>query len=328
MGASDTVDQRLASFLSVDDDAIAEQQLGDLLEQQTAPLVRRIVSRRLGSVPGDTEDVCAQVMLQLMVRLRRERADPGLVSIEAFSSYVATAAHHACDHYVRAKYPLRWRLRNRIRHVLEHDRRFAIWKAAEVWTCGLDGWRGRVSMHDLPSVAGLASVPADAISELLLRLFPDSGGPLELTVVVEAAAVAWGIPLFHRDEGTRLEAVADREPRVDHVLDQRARLGAVWTQLRDLPVRQRHAILLNLRDDAITLFLTSGVVTLRGMAELLELTVNEFAALWNDLPLSDNVIAARLGCTRQQVINLRMAGRKRLANRLSSQANIGGGRTL
>ena len=39
--------------------------------------------------------------------------------------------------------------------------------------------------------------------------------------------------------------------------------------------------------------------------------------LWNELPLPDNAVAARLGCTRQQVINLRMAARKRLAHRLA-----------
>jgi hypothetical protein len=42
------------------------------------------------------------------------------------------------------------------------------------------------------------------------------------------------------------------------------------------------------------------------------------AALWGRLPLDDHAIAARLECTRQQVINLRMAGRKRLATRLRS----------
>jgi hypothetical protein len=46
------------------------------------------------------------------------------------------------------------------------------------------------------------------------------------------------------------------------------------------------------------------------------LPVEDFAVLWNELPLPDNAVAARLGCTRQQVINLRMAARKRLAHRL------------
>src|SRR5260221_4472362 len=224
MDASETADQQLASFLTTEDDASAQRQLGALLDQHAAPLVRLIVSRRLGTVPNDVEDVCAQVILQLIVRLQRERTDSSVLSIEAFSSYVATAAHHGCDHYVRAKYPLRWRLRNRIRHVLEHDHRFGIWKAGGLWTCGLEAWRDRAPSHDFPG-ASLSMVPTDHISELLLRLFRSSGEPLELTAVVHAAAVAWGIPLFQHDEGVRLDAVADREPRVDHVLEQPVRLG-------------------------------------------------------------------------------------------------------
>jgi hypothetical protein len=39
------------------------------------------------------------------------------------------------------------------------------------------------------------------------------------------------------------------------------------------------------------------------------------SALWDQLPLDDLSIAARLGVTRQQVINLRKAARARLARR-------------
>ena len=325
MAASDAADEQLASYLATTDDDAAERRLGDLIQQHAMPLVRRTVSHRLGGVPGDVEDVCSQVLLQLVVRLRNERMAGGSAgTIDAFSRYVATAAHHGCDHFVRAKYPLRWLLRNRIRRVLEHDVRFATWKYADTWICGVREWRDRPSSPPRVQAPELSDVPSDDIPGLLTRLF-ESSGPLELTTVVDLAAAVWGVPLMQRDDGAELELVADREPRVDQVLDQRARLDAVWTQIRELPLRQRHAVLLNLRDDAITLFMTSGVVTLRGIADVLELAVEEFAALWNDLPLPDNAIAARLGCTRQQVINLRLAARKRLANRVLAQANIGGG---
>jgi hypothetical protein len=56
--------------------------------------------------------------------------------------------------------------------------------------------------------------------------------------------------------------------------------------------------------------------------------VDALAALWNDLPLPDNALALRLGSPRQQVINLRMSARKRLANRLRSTANIAGTKAL
>lgn len=328
MHASQTRDDRLAAYLAASTGAEAEQALGEVLERHAAPLVRRIVSRRLSNTPSDIDDVCAKVILQLMVRLRRERTEGAADAIGAFDSYVAVAAQHGCDHHIRAQYPLRWQLRNRIRYVLEHDARFSLWKIGATWVCGSRGWRGRAVTPDALPDSPLRGVAADDVAGLLEQLFPPGGHPLELAVVVERAADAWGIPLRQYDDGAHLDVLAHDEPRIDQRLDQRARLTVVWDELRTLPGRQRHAVLLNLRDDAITLFLTSGVTTMQGIADVLELTLDGFAAIWNDLPLPDNTIAARLACTRQQVINLRMAARRRLANRLAPKSNMRDGRTL
>jgi DNA-directed RNA polymerase specialized sigma24 family protein len=311
------MNEALESFLAASDGAAAEERLGDLLARHAAPIVRRVVGRRLGSSLGDIEDVCSQVMLQLMLRLRQERAGANLADIDAFASYVATAAHHGCDHVIRARYPLRWRLRNRIRYVLEHDAQFAIWKAADgSWMCGLAEWRLQPATGAPRPSESLTAIPKQHVRELLSHLFQPGGSPLELSAVVDEAASAWGVPLHQYDDAANIEGVPDLEPRADVMLEQRARLERVWTQIRELPLRQRHAVLLNLREDAITLFLTIGAASLREIAASLELPVEHFAALWNDLPLPDSVVAVRLGCTRQQVINLRMAARKRLAHRL------------
>ena len=312
------MDPVLEPFLSSPGEARAEQLLGDLLARDAAPLIRRVVSSRLGSACGDLEDVCSQLMLQLMVRLRQQRADSSLAGIDGFASYVAGAAHHACDHYVRAKYPLRWRLRNRIRYVLEHDARFGVWKAADgAWTCGRASWRSRPARDISGSIEQVAGIPKQDVRELLSRLFQVCEAPIALSDVVEVASSCWDVPLIPREDTRDIDAVPDRELRADAWLEQRAELERVWTQIHQLPVRQRHAVLLTLRDDAIGLFVTTGAVTMRGIAAALEVSAEEFAALWNDLPLPDNAVADRLGCTRQQVINLRMAARKRLANRLA-----------
>ena len=63
----------------------------------------------------------------------------------------------------------------------------------------------------------------------------------------------------------------------------------------------------------------TGLVTMRGIAEVLEIPAPELAALWRTLPLDDAAIAMRLGITRQQVINLRKSARARLGRRLHDQ---------
>jgi DNA-binding transcriptional regulator YhcF (GntR family) len=64
------------------------------------------------------------------------------------------------------------------------------------------------------------------------------------------------------------------------------------------------------------LFPATGIATVRQLADVLQINVESFAKVWNDLPLEDAKIAELLGLTRQQVINARKSGRERLARRL------------
>jgi hypothetical protein len=320
------MDQLLDAFVTASPDA-AEEQLGVLLSAHASPIVTRVIASRLGAGSGDADDVRAQVLLQLMLRLRHGRLEQTLGTIEAFSAYVAAAAHHGCDHFLRAKYPLRWQLRNRLRYALEHDRRFALWKSPHgTW---LGGSRGSEAQRPAaaPRTESLSTIDPQQVKEFLARLFEQSGGPLELTTIVDVAAEVWRVPLFPHDEVSSLEHLADRLPGADAAMVQRQRAERAWQEIQVLPVRQRQALLLNLKDDALNLFLVTGTASLRALAAALDMEVAALAGLWNDLPLADNEVARRLGCTRQQVINLRMAARKRLVNRLNGRANIAPVRT-
>ncbi|HET9710773.1 MAG TPA: hypothetical protein VFP64_02790, partial [Pyrinomonadaceae bacterium] len=97
-------------------------------------------------------------------------------------------------------------------------------------------------------------------------------------------------------------------------------LQRLWDELQQLPLNQRSALLLNLKDSSgfgcITLFPATGIATVRQLADVLQISVERFAEVWNDLPLEDAKIAELLGLTRQQVINARKSGRERLARRL------------
>ena len=296
----------------------SEDQLGALLALHAAPVVRKVVSNRLGASSGDADDIVSQVLLELMLRLRQGRTDETLVTIDAFASYVAAAAHHACDHAVRRKHPARWRLRNRIRYVLEHDPHLAVWKSVQgSWVCGRAEWQGSARVGTPPRDASLSAGLRESPRELLMKVFDLSRGPLDLAVVVDLAASAWQIPSVEIDDSSVIENVRDPRQGPDEEIDHRRKAERTWAHICELPVRQRQALLLNLKGDAISLFLMTGTASLRALAAALEMSVEALASLWNDLPLSDNNVAARLSCTRQQVINLRMAARKRLSNRLA-----------
>jgi hypothetical protein len=101
--------------------------------------------------------------------------------------------------------------------------------------------------------------------------------------------------------------------------DQRRLLAHIWSEIVTLPLSQRVALLLNLRDEegacALTSLPATGVASMREIARVLEMPAEDLAALWHALPLSDLNLAGRLGVSRQQVINLRKAARERLIRR-------------
>jgi hypothetical protein len=167
--------------------------------------------------------------------------------------------------------------------------------------------------------------------ELLSAIFARVQQPVEFDRVVSIAAEVWkitdsSIASLDNPEHEK-QAVENSSPGVDVLLEQRLYLESVWTEVCQLPVLQRAALLLNLRDaqggSAIFFIPYLGIATKKQISEMLELSDGEFGALWDDLPLDDLQIAQRLGITRQQVINLRKTARERLARRMERSEGRG-----
>jgi hypothetical protein len=163
------------------------------------------------------------------------------------------------------------------------------------------------------------------LGNALAAIFNHLGGPVEFDELVSALAALIGI----RDQP--IESIADNEdavafraaagePDPSWQVEKRIFLQRLWEELQLLPLNQRAALLLNLKDadgrGCIALFPATGIATLRQLAGALEMSAERFAELWNELPLEDARIAELLGLTRQQVINARKSGRERLARRL------------
>ncbi len=308
-------DQALGAYLSAPQSQESEE-LGELLASRAEPVIRKVVFWRISESRADAEDVCAQAILSLLEYLQRHKKE-GQHPIQDFSDYAAATAHHACDQYLRRKNPALSRLRNRIRYVLEHDAKFAVWRNSQgVWLCGLSAWKSQQADSTAPVTAGLVAGGHPSLAEVVSRIFRSSRAPLELNCLVELAQTLTAVPSTTSESLEELD-LADNKVAADLTMEQRTYAAELWKELRELPLRQRHALLLNLRDDAINLLLLTGVASFREIAATLEILPEELASFWNRLPFEDSKIAERLRCTRQQVINLRMAARKRLANRLA-----------
>jgi RNA polymerase sigma factor (sigma-70 family) len=339
-GEREMLDPLIADFVHATDDAEADRRLSALIDDHALPLARAIASRKLRqysaphSSAEDVEDVVSESLLVLIDRLRTLR-DASSAPIESFLDYTAVVVHNACSHYVRRRHPDRARLKNRLRYLVTNDARFAVWETATDDVCGLAAWRssapGGAAVEALRRMTETSDrrlalprgIDADKkeLAACVDRVLRAIGGAVELDRLVSAIAQSNGIDVRTASQTDPVN-VAVAPQTGEAAIDRRRYTERLWSEIRDLPLRQRVALLLNLRDAGgagmLWVFPMSGVASLREIALALEIAADELAALWKALPLDDAAIAQRLECTRQQVINLRMSARKRLANRLES----------
>src|SRR3954470_16062161 len=80
-------------------------------------------------------------MAELFCPLKTTRESGG-DSSRGFSGYTAVASYHACNEYLRRKYPNRHRLKTRLRYLLSNEKGLAIWENEDdEWLCGLARWQ-------------------------------------------------------------------------------------------------------------------------------------------------------------------------------------------
>jgi hypothetical protein len=332
-----SADVLLRQYAECPDPEESEALLAILVVEHAQPGIHRIVKYKLAFQGAreaqDIDDVASEVLLELLGRLRAMKKSGATDAIGAFSGYTAVAAYHACNEYLRRKYPNRHRLKTRLRYLLNSGERLGIWESpAGGWICGLREWqvggrrassgdvagRSKELLADLPH--GRSTMPP---ADLLVKIFERFGAPMEFDELVSIVGQVWGVddPPAAPEKAARELASGDADP-ADR-LDLKRWMTELWAQIRDLPQGQRAALLLNLRcsaeQSAAALLPLAGVASIREVADALGIAAEEFAEIWNRLPLDDLAIAERLGVTRQQVINLRKSARERLTRRMGGK---------
>lgn len=354
--ASREFDTLLQAYLRETIEAESNHLLERLFCEHVQPLVKQIIRAKLRFYPRragdhrerqDSEDVSHEVTLQLLKRLREFKTNHGDEDFSDFRGYVAVIAYNACYTYLRQKYPERFRLKNKLRYILTHQEGFALWEGSEKeWLCGLSAWRHQKTpfsvKEPLRQLRGSAQVmelatlsrensPRNRVIPLLAAIFNWLGRPIELEELVNVVAGLIEIkePLAQAElNGESMinwrDDYMDLPARLATRQEQHLYLRRLWAEICELPLEQRTALLLSLRDkqadDMITLLAHLRVASLRQMAEALAMSAEELAELWHDLPLEDAAIARRLGVTRQQVVNLRQTARRRLLRRTKAFA--------
>ena len=346
------VDALLLPYLYAKDEIESETLLAKLICEQVEPIITRIIKNKL-RVPlnpnqghernQDALELAGDLRAIILSELRRLKSNSDSKTINNLQHYIAIKAYSACKDYFREKNPQRLRLKSSLRHHLRQNPDFALWESeGHRWLCGLSAWRNadqHLPEHLTTPLQQLLENPRAVLlttllnvdvqllppAELLAAIFGCVGHPVELDRLVSIVAQVRGIkdqPAESLDdEDNHLRgSIVDASVRVDVALEQSLHLEKLWLEVCDLPRLQRAALLLNLRDtggaSVIAFIPHLKIASRKQVAEALSMSDEQFADLWDDLPLDDASIAGLLGITRQQVINLRKTARERLARRM------------
>lgn len=333
----------LLPFLQERNDSAAEDLLTRLIHEHADPIIAKILKTKLRvSLNGshgnrdnqDALELVSELHATLIADLRAVQQHPSQKTITSFRDYVAVKTYSACADYFRERNPHRRRLKSLLRYQLKQNPEFDLWKAEDDrWYAGLKGWHETnesdnsstpaVSAGDILEKFSMIHAQDIPPAGLLNAVFDRVGRAVEFERLVTLAAEVWNIseaPFESVDTADREQAHKQPGLGVDVLLEQRLYLETLWSEVCQLPLLQRVALLLNLRDaqgsSAIFFIPYLGISSQQEIAEILGIDGQAFLELWSDLPLDDARIASKLGISRQQVINLRKTARERLARRM------------
>lgn len=332
------IDNLLEPLLLEINDEEANELLAQLIAVHADPVIKGVIrhklhlSSSLATQRAEADDVHQDVLLQLLAQLQRFRKLPDQFPITDLRGMAAVIAHRTCSRWMRRQFPERHALKNRLHYLLTHQRGLALWQdQSGKALAGFAVWQrekrppAKVG-EKLPSQTQIRqSSTKQEFAATIVSILDQVGRPVEFDELVSTVANLLGVrdqafESLPDDEDATASSPVSGEPDPAWQIEKKIFLQRLWEELRELPVNQRAALLLNLKDASgvgcITLFPATGVATLQQLASALEIRAENFAELWNELPLEDSKIAELLSLTRQQVINARKSGRERLARRL------------
>lgn len=318
--------------------------LSQLIAVHAEPVINGIIRYKLrhnlNRGGAEAEDLRQEAITQLLVELQKLRSNSETHPIRDVRGLAATITYRLCARWMRRQFPRRHALRNQIQYLLTRQAGFALWSddndEMQKLIGGFAAWKGQRLSID---AASLRRLPQDEnlleslggggsstdLREALATIFNHVGGPVEFDELVKTVAALLQITerrieSVDADSDDMRVELEDQEADVAWRVEKRIFLQRLWEELRQLPLQQRVALLLNLRDHkgrgCIALFPATGVASIDQLAEALEMREEQLAELWNELPLEDSKIAELLRHTRQQIISARQSARRRLARRL------------
>jgi RNA polymerase sigma factor (sigma-70 family) len=324
------MDNVLAQYLTADDDRDRQQQLDELVTLRAAPLIRKVLRRRLGfyvNAQGineknpDAEDLYQEALTRVIQVLNQLHSSSTVTDIENFEGYVSRVATNICMDFLREKSPARTRLKDTLRDLFRRHGDLVSWEYEGEILCGFAAWRNtRKSTFSDQDTRELETklemfrsvrfadedVSVASLSQVLAELFDWIGGPVDIDTLVRMVAYLLNIKdqQFESFDETDVYFPASAQTGESHVRANEL-LARLWHTITALPAEQRDAFAFGFEDEAgqdlFTVLLDAGIVTWSELADGMERSVEEIVKLRMRMPMDGATAAEVIGAERKNV---------------------------
>lgn len=274
-----------------------------------------------------SQDIFGDVSVRLLRTLHAFKNDPNRHPIANYSGLVATITSTVFADMLRGQDRRRRSLYQKIRRLIAANPALATWKGRNGdLVCGYSAWRNAKDATGHPGQMKLDFPSVDQkrnTGELMLTVLNNAGHPIKFDEFVDLVNIASAGVQVHTvsiDDKHYVQSSALRtfQPDVITAIENQHLLGRLFGEIQALRVEQRKSLLLNMTDSfgyGIEWFLFTRIATEEHLATLLEVSIEQFRKLLNELPMSDAQIAQELGVSQTKVMNMRRAVRERLERR-------------
>lgn len=347
MSSSPFSDPLLLPFFTTTEEAALESQKSDL-QKEIDRIVIPILRRKLGfyldmnarSHDPEAEDFYQKINLLIWQRMEVVRTDPDGKSITDFRDYVAVIAYNAIKKALLKSNRELYDLHNHTLDVLKNNRSFAVWENIKgEKMCGYASQQdSEPSFVQRRRIKHFVETPVEfmrgslqnrdarkmAVGDLIAMIFDELRSPVKFADLMKGCAEILGIKrtaLLLSIDQSLIENYQD--PRSDVAVDFENKEAIVrfWENAPQLPVLERQALLLSLKDQHRTHFLKileeKGLTTFDEIERTLALPPGKLEEIWNDLPLGNEQLGRLLGVSLGQVSKLRERARGRLKGLMS-----------
>lgn len=346
------MDKLLLPYLQATDQSERQRCLDELVLLHAAPIVRKILRVRLGfhvSQHGtnrnnqEAEDVYQETLTKIVQILHDLRTSSRRTEIEDFRRYVTRIAINACNDFLRARSPGKYRFKHNIRDIFTRHQDFAAWKVDDEIVGGFAVWQGTARLpaserqvreleNDLDTFLNARFANEDIHQVPLTKIVAEVLQWIDCPIKIDDLAGFVALLLRIKDQPTEAMSLdeglvsglglAQKAIAAESAVAAKELLNRVWQIVKRMPVRQRDTFCFDFEDergaDLFSLLLEMGIAGLPQIAQALGRSSHEVNLLRSRMPMDYMAIADELNATRAQVTQWHYRALQRLEKELES----------